>query len=118
MEWTETIMNPSRHKNPDPAWIEPSLPDFQLIQRLARQVGYSVAIHGSLKRDVDLVAAPWTDESVGNATLVDHLCEGLDAKRVGGPEYKPHGRVAVTLQIDGYYKIIDLSIMPTIGKED
>lgn len=113
MKWTETILNPLQHANPDPRWIEPDLPDFQVIQLLAREVGYSIGIHGSLKRDVDLIAAPWTDKAVGNWELVQHLCFNLNATRVGGPEHKPHGRVAVTLQIEGYFKPVDLSIMPT-----
>ena len=79
---------------------------------MAHEVGYSVGVHGSLKRDFDLIAAPWTNEAVGNADLVKHLCAGLNAKIIDGPEYKPLGRVAVNLQIDGFYKTIDLSIMP------
>lgn len=111
MKWTENILNPLQQENPDPRWTEPKLPDFELITKLAREVGYSIGIHGSLKRDVDLIAVPWTEEAVGNYDLIRHLCKGINAKLVSGPEYKAHGRVAVTIQIDGYYKVIDLSIM-------
>lgn len=104
------VVAPAQYENPDAGWEDPKLPDFQLIWKLAREVGYAIGIHGSLRRDVDLIAAPWTDDAVGNAGLVDHLCKHLPAQRVGGPEHKPHGRVAVTLQMDGWYKPIDLSI--------
>jgi hypothetical protein len=106
------LVAPAQYEDPAPGWEDPKLPDMQLIWKLARQAGYAVGIHGSLKRDFDLIAAPWTDKAVGNADLVAHLCAGLNAVRIGGPEHKPLGRVAVTLQIDGYIKPIDLSIMP------
>ena len=103
---------PPTHEHPAPGWTDPALPDFRLIWKVARECGYSIGIHGSLKRDVDLIAVPWTDEAVGNAALVSALCAALNARQVGGPEHKPHDRTAVTLQIDGWYKPIDLSIMP------
>lgn len=111
------VLAPAMYDNPDPGWEDPRVPDLAKIRQLAREVGYSIGLHGSLKRDVDLIAAPWTDEAVGNAALVEHLCAGLQAARVGGIEHKPYGRVAVTLQIDGYFKPIDLSIMPRITSE-
>lgn len=106
------VIAPPQYENPAPGWVDPRVPDLTLIWKLAREVGYAVGVHGSLKRDCDLIAAPWTSEAVGNAELVEHLCAGLNARIVGGPEYKPHGRVAVNLQIDGYFKPLDLSIMP------
>lgn len=115
-EWPNVIA-PAMYENPDPAWEDPRVPDLTKIRQLAREVGYSIGLHGSLKRDVDLIAAPWTEQAAGNADLVEHLCVGLPAERVGWAEYKPHGRVAVTLQIDGYFKPIDLSIMPRIASE-
>lgn len=111
------VIAPAQYDNPAPGWEDPKLPDFKLIWKLAREVGYAVGIHGSLKRDVDLIAAPWTDEAVGNAALIDHLCAGLPATCIAGPEHKPHGRVAVTLQLDGYFKPIDLSITPRLAQE-
>ena len=111
MEWTTTITNPSKHKAVDDRWIEPSLPDFQLIQSIAREAGYSIAIHGSLKRDVDLIAVPWTEEAATWKTLVINLIYGLNARLVGEIVDKPHGRLACVIQINGYYKPIDLSII-------
>ena len=117
MAWPN-LEAPQMYENPAPGWVDPAIPDMQLIWRLAREVGYAVGVHGSLKRDFDLIAAPWTDDAVGPATLIDHLCEGLNARRADGPEHKPHGRVAVTLQIDGWFKVIDLSIMPLARKTE
>jgi hypothetical protein len=102
---------PPIHENPCEGWQDPKLPDMRLIWKLAREVGYAVGVHGSLKRDFDLIAAPWVDEAVSGEALVEHLCKGLKATIVGGPEYKPLGRVAYSLQMDGWFKYIDLSIM-------
>ena len=93
-------------------WEDPKLPDIKVIWKIARECGYAVGVHGSLKRDFDLIAAPWIENAKGNAFIVKRLCDELNAKIIGGAEYKPHGRVGVILQIDGYYKQIDLSIMP------
>lgn len=112
MNWPD-IEAPPRYDDPAPGWEDPKLPDFRLIWKLAREKGYAVGIHGSLKRDVDLIAAPWTEEAVGVGSLVLHLMKGLNAK-VSNITDKPHGRKAVILQIDGYYKPIDLSIMPLL----
>lgn len=110
MVWPD-LEAPPQHENPAEGWKDPALPDIRLIWKLAREVGYAVGVHGSLRRDFDLIAAPWTDDAVGNADLVKHLCKGLNAKLLSG-ECKPCGRYAVNLRIDGWYKIIDLSIMP------
>jgi len=105
---------PAMYDDPDPGWVDTAVPDLARIWELSREVGYAIGLHGSLKRDMDLIAAPWTDEAIGNAGLIDHLCAGLPAVRIGGPERKSHGRIAVTLQMDGYFKPIDLSIMPRL----
>ena len=105
------VLAPAMYDNPDPGWKDTQVPDLTRIWGLAREVGYAVGLHGSLKRDMDLIAVPWAEEAVGNAELIDHLCKGLPAVRIGGPEHKPHKRVAVTLQMDGYFKPIDLSIV-------
>jgi len=117
MVWPN-IVAPAQYENPHPDWVDPALPDFQLIWKLAREMGYAVGIHGSLKRDVDLIAVPWVAEAVSHTELVIHLCRGLNAITIGPPERKPHGRITVTLQIDGYVKHIDLSITTRTQDKD
>lgn len=97
----------------------PPCPDIEPIRKLAREVGYAVGEHGSKVRDYDLIAAPWTDEAVGNYALIEHLCKGLNAKVVDGPSRKPCGRYAVCIQISGrWLKHIDLSIMPRLPEPE
>lgn len=115
--WPDFIA-PPKFENPHPNWVDPRLPDFRLIWKLAREKGYAVGLHGSMKRDCDLIAAPWTEAADSAEALIAHLCEGLGAFTlpvVGGGVVcqKPHGRLTWALQISGAYtKVIDISVMP------
>lgn len=118
--WPDFIA-PSKYEAPDPRWQDPGLPDFRVIWALAREKGYAVGLHGSMKRDCDLIAAPWTDSAAPAQELIDHLCAGLDAFALPHndprPTAKPHGRLAWALQIrDAYKKVLDVSVMPRLSK--
>lgn len=95
----------------DHDWEYPRLPPVDRIRNLAREVGYVIGEHGSRQRDLDLIAAPWTDAAVSQHNLVMHIAKGIGAT-VLHLERKPLGRIAFTLQMDGWYKDIDLSVMP------
>lgn len=103
-----------------------------LISERAEQLGYAIGVHGSLARDLDLMAAPWTEEASDPDTLVEAVREivggyivphGTLAGRwsvekgefvecaVQNPVHKPHGRVAWSINLGGG-AYIDLSIMP------
>lgn len=82
------------------------------IRKLAKEVGYAVAVHGSLKRDVDLVAVPWIEEAIGNHDFVEYLCLHLPAV-VTDITRKPHGRYGCILQGFGR-KHFDVSVMPRL----
>lgn len=92
-------------------WEEPHLPSIDRIRVLAREVGYGIGVHGSLERDLDLIAAPWIAEPVSPRTLAEHICHGLDARIVATFDEGPHGRVGFNIQQDGWFKLIDLSVM-------
>ena len=102
---------PVQYPDAPPEWEETALPDFQLIWAVARKHGYAVGIHGSLKRDVDLIAVAWTDTSSPQHELIHDLCVELNARVVGDLEDKPRSRKAYSLQIEGWFKLIDLSIV-------
>jgi hypothetical protein len=108
------LVAPPMYENPAEGWTDPAIPDIRAIWEAAREVGYAVGVHGSLKRDFDLIAAPWTESAVSNYEFVKHLCTRLNYSLMSGPEVKPHGRVAVCLQPKGWVKVIDLSIVPRL----
>lgn len=94
------------------------------IRKVARQFGYAVAQHGTLARDIDLVAIPWTDEAVDPLLLVEAIAElvkGYEGGSFGSispdsPSDKPHGRRAWS--IHGWAFYIDLSVMPRALSEE
>lgn len=98
---------------PAPQWIEPALPDVAAIRKLAMNVGYAIGVHGSQERDLDLIAAPWTSAAVAPSSLMQHIAEGMNG-RVLAPEDKPLGRKSCNIQIDGWFKLIDLSVCPAV----
>lgn len=99
---------------PAKGWINPKLPPVSQIRKLAKEVGYAIGEHGSKERDLDLIAAPWIDSCVDAVDLMVHIASGINGKLIGDIEKKPHGRLGCNIQIDGYYKLIDLSVCPTL----
>lgn len=107
--WPDFIA-PPKHDNAAEGWTDPDLPDFRLIWQVAHDMGYAIGLHGSMKRDCDLIAAPWVEAYATPGALIEALCSALNAREVGPREPKPNGRIAVNLQIDGWFRVIDLSI--------
>lgn len=97
------------------------------VRRVARDCGYAVAVHGSEKRDLDLVAVPWVPEAVSAQDLADALCEEipLHAREANvypngmvtpNPEAKPWGRLAWSLAGCPDHEYVDLSVAPRAGE--
>jgi hypothetical protein len=99
----------------------------------ARELGYALAVHGTLKRDIDLIACPWTDAAVDARTLAEALrgvaAELNDGKadlawredcrewwEDGKPGDKPHGRLCWMFHL-GCGPYIDLSVMPRLASQ-
>lgn len=96
------------------------------LRAVARSKGYSLAVHGSLKRDIDLIACPWTKEAVPAGELAEAIraeaervhgiafqtsFESSDYFQKGQPGYKDHGRLVWAFHLGGG-PYIDLSVMP------
>jgi hypothetical protein len=102
------------------------------LRAVAKEKGYALASHGSMARDIDLIAVPWRGHDVAPAfELVEAI--RAEAERVTGhttawfnderahpsdytrrnPEPKPHGRLGWSIHIMGMRCYIDLSVMPT-----
>ena len=99
------------------AYIETLLDELLPPLRLAaRGCGYAIAVHGSLCRDIDLIAVPWTEQADDEKLLVERLLGVLAGflGRATAQEWsdKPHGRRAVLIYHAGNGAEIDLSVMP------
>ncbi len=97
----------------------------QLLPRIrerAKKMGYAVAIHGSMSRDLDLLAVPWVEDAVAPEELVEAIAQEVGgyvmpdrANREGTvqrcPTVQPHGRLSWNVCWGGR-PFIDLSVMP------
>lgn len=96
------------------------------MRRVAKDAGYALTVHGSLDRDIDLVAVPWREHQIADADRLVILLSGAVASVTGrcNPERgwteKPHGRLAkILLAWCGENTAsLDLSIMPATVKAD
>lgn len=92
---------------------------------MARIHGYALAVHGSLTRDFDLIAAPWTAEATDDETLARALCAAIGGRIYGAmhdgktdkielnPAQRPHGRKGWVIHLGGG-AYLDVSVMPRI----
>jgi len=83
---------------------------------VARSKGYALAVHGSLARDIDLVAIPWTNTATPALELVQAIiesCGGFLPSDTVWPRKKPHGRLCWSIHFETFScPYIDLAVMP------
>jgi hypothetical protein len=93
------------------------------IREAARFQGYAVAVHGSLMRDIDLIAVAWTEQARPAPKLVEAICGAVGGvlgncfvlSQLGE---KPHGRLSCTLVHPGFAGEIDLSVIPPLPQAE
>lgn len=101
---------------------------FGRLRNVAGQLGYALLSHGSNRRDIDLVAIPWTGPAADPQDLAEAIrveaetitgrCfwapeESVAYFRMGCPGLKDHGRLVFALHLLGSWgPYIDLSVMP------
>lgn len=123
IEWTATSLHglgpskvPPPPEKPPPSYAAvyaaALYPEFVA---LFREHGYALAVHGSLRRDFDLVAVPWVKDVTEPAALVAELERGFTVRQVGDIGCKEHGRIAYTLSVGHGACAVDLSFMPVAG---
>lgn len=89
------------------------------IRKVARQSGYAIGVHGSLTRDLDLIAVKWRNKAVKPDTLAYRIHKATckysysrkAIKATNVKTEKPQGRVAYALILGHGGAYIDLSIM-------
>lgn len=79
---------------------------FAEIRLVAKQLGYALCLHGSLRKDLDVVAVPWVEDAADEATLVKAIVEASGGFLVCNREgqhggVKPHRRRAWTIHFGG-----------------
>lgn len=99
---------------------------FQVLQQIAVEMGYNLLIHGSMNRDIDLVAIPWTNSPSSHVQLLDAFSKYLGVREYGHEVYYhfsilPGGRSSYVISLNRgastpndpeWY--LDISITPLI----
>lgn len=87
---------------------------YPALVTIAKEHGYALALHGSLQRDLDLIAVPWVSEASEPEALLNALCVEFDTptnNKDRKPDIRPHGRLSWSIPL-WWGAYIDLSIMP------
>ena len=96
------------------------------LRDVAKAHGYALAVHGSMHRDLDLIACPWVEDAAEPQVLADALREAVKGRftwqnrSFEDPSPRPHGRLAYAFYLDRESwqgqdgPFIDLSIMPRL----
>jgi hypothetical protein len=114
-DWTE-VHSPDEMQ----AFFRSRLP---AIREAAKACGYAIGVHGSERRDFDLIAVPWVETYSTPDELAAAIMEAACGMTMAAHKWerKPNGRVAVSLPIcwpEGFMEgalslgMIDLSVMP------
>lgn len=82
------------------------------LAAVARENGYALAVHGSLARDMDLIAVPWTEQAGSPEDVISAIEEKFSIKRIGNLTTGMHGRLIQTIGILFGECFIDLSFVP------
>lgn len=98
---------------------------YPMLLQIAKDHGYTLAVHGSVHRDFDLIAVPWIEEADDALTLIQafkaatatvtHHEDADEHYPDCHPTKKPHGRIAFSLHVTNhgmYGGYLDISVMP------
>ncbi len=104
---------------------------YPVLSQIAKDHGYALCVHGSIHRDLDLVAVPWIEEASDELTLITAFKECIGAVFThedfdhnipdGDPKIKPHGRKAYSLHLTNkgmYGGYLDISVMTRCPRKD
>jgi len=96
-----------------PTHAKPSLYAFyfEVIKDIGKTYGYNIVLHGSMNRDLDLIAIPWEEVLGDREEMVDAICDVIggfvlpqnrNISNIDGDRYgtRPHGRITYILNIN------------------
>jgi len=111
---------------------------FESLKIIALKYGYNLVLHGSMNRDLDLIAIPWQKELGSHEEMVNEFIKELDGSlmlnnrriennKIAGEPYSTthHGRIQYVININRecgmvndiwvdaqYY--LDISVIPPV----
>lgn len=110
-----------------PIHVKPSLYAFyfEVVKQIGLKYGYNIVLHGSMQRDLDLVALPW-EETLGDKELMldeiastlggEILIQNKSVDNMIGERFstKPHGRKCYIININRRIELKYDGMMVTI----
>lgn len=108
---------------------------FFTLKEVAITYGYNLVVHGSLNRDLDLIAIPWQEEIKPHGEMIKELANVIGGRIMNTEKNIPHGFTVthhgrmhyvinifrggycpndVYIEDPQYY--LDISVMPEIPK--
>jgi len=104
---------------------------FEELKIIAKRYGYNLVIHGSMNRDMDLIAIPWNVLFGTVDSMIEEFADYLHASIMPLTEKQkycfPHGRYSYILEMRRSFPIfgdkeweqdkqwyLDISVIPTI----
>ena len=83
---------------------------FPIMRETAKAHGYALAVHGSLVRDIDIIAIPWEERCSDHWTIYAALVASIGGREdYRGWRKRPHNRMARPIEIESTY--IDFSVI-------
>lgn len=75
---------------------------IECMREIARRFGWAIGVHGSLIRDIDLIAVPWTAEAsdwmvVYDAWLAEMPLQDTEGAHRNRPPQRPHNRKSMLI---------------------
>ena len=79
--------------------------------------GYAIGLHGSMQRDLDIIAFPWIEESSSCLDLLNGVICTVGGTLVGRPFPKSHNRIGfcIGLSNNRIKSYIDFSVFLKLG---
>lgn len=81
---------------------------YEYLKQIAENYGYNLVVHGSMQRDLDLIAIPWIDNPKPEQEMIIDFQEYLTGKK---PAIRPNGEIYYTILPGGRHSyVIELNI--------
>lgn len=87
-----------------PIQVKPGLYSlfYEMLKQIALQYGYNLVVHGSMQRDLDLIAIPWVDNPKPEYEMIQDFEMYLTGYRGMKPDFSvlPGGRHAYVINLN------------------
>lgn len=114
---------------------------FEIIKEIGKEFGYNIVLHGSLNRDLDLIAIPWQPVLYDKMAMLNKIAEAIggyilneDQEQMNANSIVLHGREQYVINVNRSIKqkynglvaefiecedpqyYIDISVLPVGGE--